>query len=236
MTNKKVFIGLIGVAALLSGCASYNTVPYMGQKATHIHEIGLLTVDTPPGLTVTVRAPAASGFGLIGGLIEQGVIDKKSAEFTKAAESMHYSLHAQLTDELVSDLKSEGYVVNRVKVPRMPNKFLNYFPKTQGDDALLDVVVHQHAAGYRAAGDRTQYYPYLFVTVRLVGTASHKILYSQQIIYNSIDPPGTARTLAPNQSYGYQDFDHLMANPKQSVEGLEGAVSQVAQVIADDLK
>ena len=208
----------------------------MGHKATHIHEIGLLTVDNPPGLTVTVRAPAASGFGLIGGLIEQGVIDKKSNEFTKAAESMHYSLHEQLTDELISDLKGEGYEVNRVKVPRMPNKFLDYFPKTHGDEALLDVVVHQHDAGYRAAGDSTKYYPYLFVTVRLVTTASHKILYSQQIIYNPINPPATARTIAPNQSYGYQDFDHLMANPKRSVEGLAGAVSQVAQVIADDLK
>ncbi len=236
MTSNRGFIGLIVVAVLLGGCASYNTVPYVGHKAAQVHVIGLLTVDTPPGLTVTVRAPAAGGFGLIGGLIEQGVIDKKSKEFTKAAESLHYSLRVQLTRELITDLTEEGYKVNRVRVPRMADKFLDCFPRAQGDDAMLDVVVYQHAAGYRAAGDGTKYYPYLYVTVRLVGTASHKILYSQQIIYDPIDPPGTARTIAPDQSYGYQDFDQLMADPKQSVEGFESAVSRVAQVISSDLK
>lgn len=236
MAGKRHLIGLTAAVVLLGGCASYEPVPYMGHKAAQVHVIGLLTVDNPPGLTVTVRAPAAGGFGLIGGLIEQGVIDEKSKQSTKAAESLHYSSHVQLTEELISDLKEEGYKVHRVEVPRMPDKFLDYFPRTPGDDALLDVVVYQHAAGYRAAGDGTKYYPYLFAKVRLVSAVSHKILYSQQIVYNPIDPPGTARTIAPDQSYGYQDFDHPMANPTQSVEGFEGAVSQVARAISGDLK
>ena len=229
-------IGLLMAISLLAGCASYHAVPYLRRKARKVHAIGLLSVNTPPGLTVSVRAPAAAGFGLIGGLIEEGVIDKKSNEFTKAARSLHYSLNVQLTDTLVSDLRAEGYQVNSVKVPRIPDKFLNYFPKAPGDDALLDVVVHRHEAGYRAAGDHTKYYPYLFVTVRLVSVPAHRILYSRQIVYNPIDPPGFARTIAPDPAYGYQDFDHLMANPKESVEGLEKAVNQVGRAIADDLK
>ncbi len=229
-------IGLLMAISLLGGCAGYHPVPYGGGETSKVHTIGLLSVNTPPGLTVSVRAPAAAGFGLIGGLIEQGVIDKKSNEFTKAARSLHYSLKTQLTDTLVSDLRAEGYEVNSVKVPRIPDKFLNYIPNAPGDDALLDVVVHRHEAGYRAAGDHTKYYPYLFVTVRLVSVRTRKILYSRQIVYNPIDPPGFARTISPDPAYGYQDFDHLMANPKESVEGLEEAVNQIGRAIADDLK
>lgn len=236
MDTKAKSFALLLVVSLVGGCASYTTVPYIGGQASHVHAIGLMSVDTPPGLTVSVRAPAAAGFGLIGALIEKGVIDKKSNQFTKAADSLHYSLNEQLTGDLESDLQADGYTVNSVKVPRVANKFVKNLPKAPGDDALLDVVVHQHEAGYRAAGDHTKYYPYVFVTARLVSVSTHKILYSRQIVYNPINPPGSARTIAPDPAYGYKDFDHLMADPKQSVEGLEQAVNRVAQVIATDLK
>lgn len=221
---------------LLGGCASYQTVPFNNTANTDVHALGLVTVDTPPGLTVTVRTAAASNFGLIGGLIEQGVVDKKSKEFTKSADSMGYSLNTELTNDLVTDLSAEGYKVNTVKAVRMPDAFLNQYPKANGDDAFLDVVVHQHEAGYRASGDSTKYYPYLFVTARLVSASSHKVLYSEQIIYNPINPPDNARTISPDQKYGYTDFDHLMADPKQSVAGLKEAVAEVAQAVAVDLK
>lgn len=236
MNNKLKNAGLAVLIASLTGCATYNTVPYMGQQVEKIHSVGLVSVDTPPGFTVSVRAPVANSFGLIGGLIEAGVTSNKSNEFTKAIKSLHYSLKTQITQALRSDLTAEGYKVNLVKVSRTPDNFLNYYPKADGNNAFLDVVVHKGRAGYRAAGDSTKYYPYLFVTARLVSSSTHKVLYSQQIVYNPIKPPSTARTISPDQSYGYKDFDHLMADPKQSLEGLKDAVNQVAKAISEDLK
>lgn len=230
------YAGMIAGAALLGGCATYQTVPFNKAANRKVHKVGLVTVDTPPGLTVSVRTAAASAFGLIGGLIEKGVIDKKSNQFTHAADSMGYSLKAELTKDLKSDLTAEGYQVVLVKIPRMPNAFLKQYPKANRANAFLDVVVHQHEAGYRASGDSTKYYPYLFVTARLVDASSHAVLYSEQVIYNPIKPPDNARTIPPDQKYGYTDFDHLMADPQQSVAGLKEAVGEVAHAIADDLK
>ncbi|MGH2507929.1 MAG: hypothetical protein ACRETC_04100 [Gammaproteobacteria bacterium] len=236
MKQVATYTGLLVTFLFLAGCASFKTVPFGGPAKQQVRTVGLVTVNTPPGLTVSVRAPTAANFGLIGGIIEASEIDKKSKAFTDAAESMNFSVQKQLTTQLKADLEAEGYKVNSVAVERKGDSFLENYPAPGGNDAFLDVVVHKQEAGYRAAGDSTNYYPYLFVTARLVSASSNKLLYADQIVYNPINPPPNARTIAPDSKYGYPDFDHLMAKPKQSVEGLKEAVDRVAQAIAADLK
>lgn len=236
MKRNTYICGLYVSFLFLAGCASFKTLPFGGPAKQRVHVVGLVTVNTPPGLTVSVRAPTASNFGLIGAIIESGVINKKSKAFTTAVDALNYSIQEQLTGQLKADLEAEGYKVNLVSVKRKSDAFLQNYPLANGNDAFLDVVVHAHEAGYRAAGDSTNYYPYLFVIARLVSASSSKILYAEQVVYNPINAPTNARTIAPDEKYGYSDFDHLMTDPKQAIKGLKEAVDKVAAAIAFDIK
>lgn len=235
----KRVLGVVAIAAtamLFAGCSSFHNVPYHMASGQKVRQIGLLTVATPPGLTVSIRSPAGMSFGLIGGLIAQGEIDEKSRTFTAAAAELGYSVQQQLTAALKSDLEAEGYVVRMVPADGSRDSFLNKYPKVNDNDVLLDVVVHEHKVGYRAAGSETKYYPYAFVTARLVNAQGSQVLYAEQLVYNPITPPKNARTIPPTGEFSYQDFDHLMANPEQSLQGLKKAVAAVASALARDLK
>lgn len=230
------FAAAAACAVALAGCASMQRVPYEASAKHPIHTIALVTVRTPTHLTVSVRAPAAAGFGIIGAAIEAGEIDRKSNAFTAAAKKDGYSLRHDFTSQLEAALEADGYKVDLVAVQRDGDAFLKSYAPPAGADAVLDVVVHNSSVGYRAAGDKTDYYPYVDTSVRLVSVKNEDVLYQEQVIYNPIDPPKNALTIPPDQKYGYKNFHALMANTKVAVSGLEEAVQQVARSIASEIK
>ncbi|HEX5314745.1 MAG TPA: hypothetical protein VFX38_07585 [Gammaproteobacteria bacterium] len=194
-----------------------------------------MTVYSPPGFTVSIRTPVGASFGLIGGAIAAGEINEKSAEFTKAVAAQGFSVQQALTEQLKADLEAEGYAVDLVPATRSGDSFLRSYPQGSGGEAWLDVVVKDHSVGYRAAGNKTSYYPYVLVSAQLVGPGGG-VLYSQQLVYNPIHPPKNARTIAPSGEYAYANFDQLMADPARATAGLKQAVAQIAAAIAADLK
>lgn len=104
-------------------------------------------------------------------------------------------------------------------------------------DAVLDISFG--FIGYAAAGsgDNAPYRPTVVLFARLMDAGGTRVLFQDQIIYNSVFPGNsTAITINPDERYRYPDFDDLKAAGPQAVDGLTAAFNAVAVELTKQLQ
>ena len=104
-------------------------------------------------------------------------------------------------------------------------------------EAQLDVnfgFVGYTAAG---AGDSSPYRPTVVVSARLVSADGKRVLFEDQIVYNSAFTlrQTDAITINPDERYRYPDFDDMKAAGPAVVDGLELALQAAAAELAKQL-
>lgn len=111
-----------------------------------------------------------------------------------------------------------------------------YVTAAASADAQLDI--NFGFIGYAAAGssDSAPYRPSVVLTARLVSADGKRVLFEDQIVYNSVFPlVQNAVTLNPDERFRYPDFDDLKAAGPVVVDGLDIAFRAVATELARQL-
>src|SRR5262245_54053964 len=132
------------VVLMAGGCAP--SVPHLAldkESNPRIKKLLLLRGPEPQVNPVVNMGGGAMAFGLIGGLVQAGVNQPTTTEFTKRMKSGNLTLGAGLADVLRAELPRDGYEVSYLSGVRpkakSDGKEMDYRAIETEDDAILDV-------------------------------------------------------------------------------------------------
>jgi hypothetical protein len=232
----RVVAALIG-ALCLSACAS----PYIGKPydraSAGVRSIALVGDSTPDKADAYEVASVGSNFGLIGALVDAGIQSSRKNAVNDALAGAGFDAERRLDQLLVSRLTAEGYTVQALSNgPRNGKReFLVTYPGADGADAYLDLTVVDF--GYLSAGAGQPFRPTVFANVRLVSARdTKKVLMENRIVYNGMRPQQGVITLTADPQYAFNNRAALLEDPKRLAGGIEAALSQVADTVAQLLK
>jgi hypothetical protein len=230
-------IAAVGAVLSLAACAT----PYVGKPYEHaansVRTIGLASEALPKKPIAYEVASVGSNFGLIGALVDASIqLDREDA-VNKALEADGYKAEQRLQAKIISDLAVQGYQVKAVDTgARAKREFLAAYPASgEPVDAYLDIVVTDY--GYLSAGAFKPFRPTLTAKVRLVSAKdTSKTLMENTIVYNGMTPTAGVITLTPNPAYAFKNRSELLADSKQLEAGIDDALNQTADTVAQLLK
>jgi hypothetical protein len=233
MNKIRVVAALLG-AVSLSACASaYVGKPY-DRASAGVHSIALASDTVPEKAEAYEVASVGSNFGLIGALVDAGIQASRANAVNEALTGSGFDAEARMEQHLTSRLTSEGYTVTKLASGEHNKKreFLVSYPKAQAEaDAVLDLTVVNF--GYLSAGAFKPFRPTVFANVRLVSAKDpKKVLMENRIVYNGMGAQQGVITLTANPQYAFNNRADLLADPKRLGAGVEDALSQVADTVA----
>ncbi|MDB5459295.1 MAG: hypothetical protein JWO72_1036 [Caulobacteraceae bacterium] len=230
-------LAAVCAALSLSACAT----PYVGKPYDHasngVHSIGLASDAVPKKPIAYEAASVGSNFGLIGALVDAGIQANRADEVNKALVGDGFNAESKLQGRIITALGSQGYTVKPLDTgDRAKREFVTAYPSTpEPVDAYLDVVVIDY--GYLSAGAFKPFRPTLTAKVRLVSAKdTSKTLMENTIAYNDIAPTRGVITLTPNPTYAFKNRTDMLSDPKRLEAGLEDALYQVADTVAQLLR
>lgn len=235
----RVRAAAIGAACmLLAGCASHPVVPFDKSVAGNIKTIDVVTPYMPEQPTVVLASSVGQSFGLVGALVDASMQSSRDSDFWKEIDGKDHPPRTTFNDALTAALQAEGYTVQPIAVNRKHAAFLKTYPKDPGADAFLDVTFEGDGYGYIAAGisKSTPYRPYVYVDCKLVRASDKAVLMEDQILYNPILPAASQNngiTISPNPDYEFPTFDDMKADPPHATQGLNDALKQTANAVAN---
>ncbi|MEO8010894.1 MAG: hypothetical protein ABI650_04550 [Dokdonella sp.] len=197
-------------------------------------EIDLLIVNNP-----------GYNFGLIGFAIAEANRSPKSKWLKSQAATAGLDPVEVFKSAFDSAMRENGYALHWSE-PVMEGD--NSATRRDSSGMRKSYTVSTHDAqlgvnfgfiGYAAAGsgDSAPYRLTAVLSARLLSADGRRVLFEDQIIYNSVFPGRPkAITLNPDSRYRYPDFDDLEAAGATAVEGLPYAFTAVAQELARQLK
>ncbi len=230
-------LSVVVAALCLSACASaYVGKPY-DRATAGVRSIGLVDDSTPEKVSAYEVASVGSNFGLVGALVDAGIQQSRTNAVNEALAGTGFEAESRLEQRVASRLTDQGYTVKVLaNDPRNAKReFLVTYPGADGVDAYLDLTVVDF--GYLSAGAGQPFRPTVFTNVRLVGARdTKKVLMENRIVYNGMRPEQGVITLSPDPKYAFENRAAMLADPKRLAGGIEEALNQVADTIAQLLK
>lgn len=234
---KARMLGLLIATLVLGGCAGQAHRPYNPVERHQIRSIGLLTPTVPDEVAVRMVVHPGQTLGLVGVLVAEGDMDGKTSAFTRLMRARGFLSGTGFEQQLQAGLVAAGYRVSRIQSPRgvAEDGYRSRYPAADGTvDAYLDL--YSDLIGYTAAGGGTPYRPTVYLNVRLVRAADHRVLYQDRIAYNAFGDGDGAITLDPARGYEFAAFDSLMTQPEKAQEGLRLAMRAAGDEVARQLQ
>ena len=245
MFKKLQPVLLMGLLVLFSGCASVEKQAFNRAANKSIKSITVLEPTPAEGFGVLVLNHPALGFGLIGATIYATEMKVKSSAFDDAMKPLNWSLTDDLTQQLVTSLQAEGYVVKRAKVSRDGRALIKDYSAVRGDSSLKDALatdawldVQTRDPLYVANSPTADYIPSIGLTVRLVTAADQTLLYREDFFYGfSFNAPRLAAVvIAADSKFRYSTTDDLKRDTKATLAGAAEGVPLLVQAIVSDLR
>lgn len=239
MRYLKSFVGLLGFV-FLAGCASVPQQTFHRPTEQPLKKIALITIPDPAFYHAMDWANPGLMFGAVGGAVAGAQMNAQTKQFNNLISSKGLVKATLLSGELAAKLRQYGYEVVRVDLAhKKPSELLESYDGLANDkvDAILDVVFAPYGAGYSTVNlfDR-EFRPDVRVKAKLVSKYSGKVLYSGVVMYGYHNPFMTATDLDAPKRYYFSDFDTLVANRDQAVEGIKAGFIAAADQIAEALK
>ncbi len=231
--SRLLFATTAAAVFLVSGCATYKPVGFNKAASGNLKVVAIAPVGLPEKPAVWIVAPAGSSFGLIGALIDESVAASARARLAKTLDSVQFDARAELRAALNRELATLTFSTREIAAGGIDadrTAFLKKLPDSGDAQAVLDLYAVNF--GYFAAGATTDYRPVLTLAARLSEIATGKVLFEDQISYNTVGPPGKAITLEPDEKYRFKNQDVLNADPALAVAGLKDAIAKVAIALA----
>lgn len=233
--NIRVLVVIVAALSLGACASSYVGKPYE-RPAAALHSVALADDSVPEKAIAYEVASVGSNFGLIGALVDAGIQSSRQDAVNDALTTAGFDAEAKLEDRVISQLAMEGYAVQvHGNAPRTKRAFLTAYPKGDGAEAYLDIVIQTY--GYLSAGAGQPFRPTVYADVRLVSAVDpSKTLMENRIAYNAMSPPRGVITLTPNPEYEFKNRNDMVENPERLAAGIEDALYQVADATAKLLK
>ncbi|WP_029889733.1 hypothetical protein [Polycyclovorans algicola] len=223
---------------LLSACASLPQQAYDPADRQQIKTIGLLTPSMASDLDVRMMIHPGASFGIVGALIAEGDMSKKSEKFSASVRAHNFSAQREMAQYITAALQRAGYTVVPVSVNRDIGEqtFMESYAIANSPpvDAYLDL--YTTLVGYTAAGATTAYRPTVRLGAKLVRAGDQQTLYTDHIWYNPFGEPKDAITLAASSRFDYDDFDALIADSKRATDGLHEAMTAASEALSQQLR
>jgi hypothetical protein len=191
----------------------------------------------PPKPIAYEVASVGSNFGLVGALVDASIQTSRADAVNTALIGAGFNAESDLQARIISALGSQGYKVKPLDSSiRTKREFDTAYPSPpEPVDAYLDVVVIDY--GYLSAGAFKPFRPTLMAKVRLVSAKdTSKILMENTIAYNNMTPTNGIITLTPNPTYAFKNRADLLADPRRLEAGLDDALGQLADTVAQLLR
>lgn len=228
-----VWVGLL----LLSGCVTL--APNQPMDAAYREKIKTIGLFSMPAAT-QYRASAGKnarytlGFGLIGGLIADGMADRHSETLDKLLRDNGFDYSVGMQHALTTELERAGFKVVLIPAVRPDNKeFVEDFSAVAAYqvDAILDT---RGSAGYFDAIDDA-FSPSVGMQTKLISWPARTTLYSESIAYFPGKPFFSETRLPVPGTYLVTGFDAVVSNPSRTVQGLDYGIASVASHIVQQL-
>ncbi len=248
--------------SLMLGCAS-NPDPYDGTIALGIETIGILRPNVPGSIQVESNDQVFRGNTILGlalaipeKAVRDAILADREERLNAALEDRGFSAEDILMESLMMELEARGYRVEAIPTPRDHAGDPYEYPDISRVDAFLHTAVEEISYA-RDQGCRywcyslpynnleRAYRPRVTARVRLVRAVDSSTLMMRTVKYNPVNGGLIARQEQPieimrNPDYEFGEFDEiddsLLAGETTVEEGLEDAIVQVADAIADSLQ
>lgn len=242
MSIWKNGLAVLGVAALLSGCAT--SLPKQ-QAYDRVGHAQIKTIHVLPAPKVDLRVfmmnnPAGS-FGLIGALIAAGNESSKEHRLLDAYQTAPLHPRKFFQAALTKALSARGYRVvwpalDEGKGIKHGNSGLRADYSPVGDaDAILDVDLNFFGYAAGGVGKDSPYRPTTTAVARLVSADGKQTYFTDYFAYNNIFNSSIAVTIEPDPRFTYPKFGDLEHAGTESQEGLKLALSSLAEKLASEL-
>ncbi len=235
---RRVF--LLTVALLLGACATLPQQGYNREANQHIKKIQVLTM---PQANVRLHIPNHIGysFGLIGTLITEANRNSKETWLQDTAKRAQFNQFQDLQAALTSAMDAKGYeliwpepLTDSKGVKRDGFELRKKYAPVDAD-AQLDLGFMYIGYTASAAEKSSPYRPTIELSVRLVSADGKKVLYAEQFRYHNVLDNKEAVILEPAPEHRYPKFEDLEKADLTVIDGLRGAVLDVANAVAQQL-
>jgi len=165
-------------------------------------------------------------------MVPIGCSSRDLTKHTRGAQKLHYDppFPYQATDG-----KTQVSGTIDILLFIAPEKLLSDYGKVPAAGAYLDIDAR--VVGYLTYNIQdSDFRPHIHVDVRLVSANTKAVLYSEQILFGYHNPYLSATQLPSSKQNYYKDFNVLMANKPQALEGLKRGMEAIAGHIASRLK
>jgi len=229
---------LVGVALLISGCATAQSVDLARGAGSRIRKVALMPVDPPVNVLVMNIGGGASMFGAIGGLIQGADNSEKSKAYKELMIERGVQLDRPLTAALRDQLKRSGYEVTLItdQKPKVSadGRTKNFKEIRTDADAIL--VVSVGAVGYISGQFSTYYQPWVAATAVLIDARTKEVLYTKTFSAGFKMKVKNAVHIETAERYKFPSYDELSGHFDESINGLVDGEMLIAGQVAEDLK
>lgn len=228
------FFIIILFATASAGCAVNVThAPFKRDPNAPVRSIAVLTVPNP--VTTTVH-----NFGSLGGGIGAARSQLKYQEpLTKLLKEANFNFSKEMHAAIVNRLQRAGYQIISVHFVReKPGKLLDDYSKvpTAGADAILDLATGALFGYANISMMDKKFRPYILLSARLVSSNTKKPLYAEEMIYGWTNMFMKATKLKAPDKYFYVNADLVIANKRNTADGLRAGVNTLADHLVAQLK
>ena len=225
---------IILASAVSAGCAVNVThAPFQRDPSEPVRSIAVLTVPNP--ITTTVH-----NFGSLGGGIGAAMSQSKYREpLTNLLNEAKFDFGKEMHAAIVNRLQRTGYRVTSVHFDRENSaNLLDDYSKvpTAGADAVLDLATGGFFGYANVNMMDNKFRPYIVLSARLISSKTKKPLYSEEMMFGWTNMFMKATELKAADKYFYGDADSVIANKRNTVDGLRAGVNTIADHLVAELK
>lgn len=243
----RLYRAVILLAALgMSACAATHTqhVSLDKQQYRQLRVIGLPQFTAAKKIDIRRENPLFAVIGLSAKAVQQLMREYKRNQYQNANPELLKKSLVSIRKGIKLRLQRQGYIVRDLPMDywQAQAAYRKKSPGFEDIDALLDVEIKRF--GYFSGSPFKPYRPGIIMASDLIATKDRKKLSSN--VYNiGFDPEDLSKfdlrvdyftTIhVADPVYFYRNFDSLMANARQSTQGLEFVARVAAESIAGDL-
>jgi hypothetical protein len=128
---------VLACLALLSACAT-PSIPYDRGATPAVQTIGVLSVKPPNTPVVVLASTVGRSFGLIGALVDAGMMQARDTHFREMLDLHQYSGPEHFSTYVREAVAAQNYQVSDQRYQRISDEYLPDYKALNGADAWLD--------------------------------------------------------------------------------------------------